>query len=196
MQTSVTCSISLLLKVVLGGRLYVFWLTRRVYLHLQWCRLLTERKDSEVKKVMNTFQEIGLSKLMYLMTGRILLHCPKIFFFLILEFSLWIAALLHSSPICLNQWKNSCHACMVWLAICAPTLGRCVHTLFPCSECCGNAGLKIKLLVKWKTQSLSLLALMGFKTCLTLSLGLYFPEWRNQERKWRKLFQILNAINN
>lgn len=38
------------------------------------------KKGLRGEKVINTFQETGLSKLMYLLTGRILLHCSKIFF--------------------------------------------------------------------------------------------------------------------
>lgn len=179
------CHLFHTIKVVLCVRLCVFWLTRRGNLHLEAMMQTTHRKKGLRGEISyEYFQETGLSKLIYLLTGRIFWHCHQILFFLILEFSLLVAALLHSSPLCLNQSSNSHHVCMEWLAICALTLGRCAHTLLPCPECHGNAGLKIELLVKRKAQSLSLLALMGFRTWS--SAGFIFSRVEKSKKKMKK----------
>lgn len=49
-----------------------------------------------------------------------------------------------------------------------------------------NAGWKIKLLVNRRAQSLSLLTLMGFKTCLTLSAAFIFSRMEKSRTKMKK----------
>lgn len=75
---------------------------------------------------------------------------------------------------------------MAWLTTYAPTLERCAHTLFPYPKCHGNAGWKRNLLVKRRAQSLSLLALMGFKKCLKLSAAFIFSRVQKSRTKMKK----------
>lgn len=147
-KPSVTCSISLMFKVVLSGCLHFGSQEEAISLiHIgNDADYSQEERIERWKKLWILSGKWAFKTDVFADRKNFLTLSKDFFSSQFLSFLYWLLLFCIVHPFVWITCKTvSCLHGMV--AMCAPTLERCAHTLSPCPECHGNAGQKIKLLL-------------------------------------------------